>query len=80
MAQQKFSFDVETIKKIGKGIAIALGGATGVYILQCITQADFGNWTPAIVAVISILINVCREYVKGSSGSNASGNRTEAGN
>ena len=67
LAQTKYSFDIETLKKIGKGVLIALGGVTGAYIIESVTQVDFGKWTPMIVAGCSILINVCREYVKGDS-------------
>lgn len=66
LAQKKYSFDTDTLAKIGKGVLIALGGVTGTYIIESVTQIDFGKWTPLVVAGCSILINICREYVKGS--------------
>jgi hypothetical protein len=65
MNQVKNSFDVETLKKIGKGALIAGGGALAVYALQAVMVMDFGDATPIVVALASILLNVVREYRKG---------------
>ena len=65
MAQVKFRLDKETWKKIGKGALIALGGTAGTVILEYATKVNFGAWTPLVVSGISIVINACREYVKG---------------
>jgi hypothetical protein len=66
MSQIKNSLDRETLIKIGKGALIAGGGVAVVYILQAITQIDFGGFTPIIVGIASILINAIREYQKGN--------------
>jgi hypothetical protein len=63
--QIAYSFDKETIVKIGKGALIAGGGALAVYILQAVAGMDFGESTPIVVAVCGILINSVKEYVKG---------------
>lgn len=63
--QNAYSFDRETVVKIGKGALIAGGGALAVYILQSLAGMDFGEATPLVVAVCGILINSVREYVKG---------------
>ena len=66
MAEQiKNSLDSTTLAKIGKGALIAMGGALCVYLLEIIPTVDFGNLTPAIVGIASILINSIREYLKG---------------
>lgn len=63
--QVKNSFDPVTLKKIGKGALIAMGGALCVYLLDIIPGLDFGSATPAIVGVASIIINSIKEYLKG---------------
>lgn len=63
--QIKNCFDNETNKKIMKGAAIAIGGAFLTYLAEHLTEFDFGQLTPLIVAVASILINSIREYMKG---------------
>lgn len=62
---QKYSFDKETLVKIGKGILIAGGGAAAVYALEVASTLDFGQFTPIAVAICSILINVVKEYCNG---------------
>lgn len=64
--QKAYSFDKETVMKIGKGALIAGGGALAVYILQFVAGMDFGEATPIVVAVCGILINAVREWVKGA--------------
>jgi len=65
MEQIKNSFDSTTIKKIGIGALIAGGGALAVYILQALSSMSFGELTPLVVAVCSILINAIKEYNAG---------------
>ena len=63
--QVAFSFDKATLGKIGRGALIAGGGTAIIYILQVISSMDFGQFTPLAVAIASIGINVCKEYVAG---------------
>lgn len=65
MKQEAFSFDKETLKKIGKGALIAGGGAAVVDVLQFVQWYDFGAYSAIVGAVCSTLINALREYVKG---------------
>lgn len=54
----------EKLIKIAKGAAIAAGGAALTYLTQVATGADFGEWTPIVVAGISVLINVARKLLE----------------
>lgn len=63
--QKSFSFDKETVKKIIKGAAIASAGAALTYLAQYVSSEDFGVYTPVVVAVSSILINACKEFING---------------
>lgn len=50
--------------KVGKGALIAVGGALLTYAAQFISDTDFGQWTPVVVSLGGILINMGREYLK----------------
>ena len=63
--QTKNKLDKESLVKIGKGALIAGGGAFLVYLLQAITQMDFGQFTLMIGAIAGILINSIKEFMKG---------------
>lgn len=63
--QQAFTFDRVTLGKIGRGALIAGAGAAAVYGLEHVLTMDFGNATPLIVALASILLNAVKEFVKG---------------
>lgn len=49
--------------KIGKGALVAGGGAFAYYVLQGLTQVDYGEFTPIVVAVLAVLINAVRKYI-----------------
>lgn len=53
----RFSIDLVGLKKVGKGALIAAGGAVLTYLAEAIPGLDFGEYTPVIVAVSSVLIN-----------------------
>jgi len=53
----RFSIDLVGLKKIGKGALIAGSGAVLTYLAEAIPGLDFGEYTPVIVATLSILIN-----------------------
>lgn len=63
--QLKNSWDYETLQKVGRGAVIAGGSAMAIYFLQWIMTMDFGQATPALVAIAGIIINSIREYLKG---------------
>lgn len=64
--QKKYSFDSITLKKIGRGALIAGTGAIALYILGALGAIDFGSTiTPIVAALIPILVNIVREWLKG---------------
>lgn len=65
MAQVKYSFDKESLIKIGKGALIALGGCLLTYLAEQLPFVDFGSYTPVAVSVFSFLINAGKEWIKG---------------
>lgn len=65
MVNKKYTLNKQDFQKIGKGALIAVGGALATYLVQMIGQVDFGEYTPVIVAVGSILINAITKYLSG---------------
>ena len=59
----KFSINREDIKSIARGALIALGGALVTYFVEVVPQIDFGQYTPVVVALVSILLNALRKYL-----------------
>ena len=58
-----FKMDTKGWIKVGKGALIAAGGAGLTYLAQNITGIDFGQMTPVIVSVASIVINAVRKWI-----------------
>ena len=50
------------VKKILIGAGVAGVGATLTYLLEALPQVNFGNYTPLVVASLSILANIVRKY------------------
>lgn len=48
--------------KIAKGAGIAGGAAALTYLIEATPDMDLGNWTPVVVAFLSVAINVIRKY------------------
>ena len=63
--QAPIALNIDKAKALSvlKGAAIAAGAAVATYILQLLTQQDFGQATPAVVALCGILIQVLRKFV-----------------
>jgi len=53
--------------KIGKGAIVAVGGALLTYIVQLIPGLELGSYTPIVVAVLSVLVNMGRKFLEGLS-------------
>jgi hypothetical protein len=60
---KKYSFNKEDGQKILKGAGIALGGALLTYLLTIVGDVDFGQYTPMVVGVLSILINAGLKFI-----------------
>lgn len=60
---KRFSLNQEDLKKIGTGALVALGGAFLTYAAETIGQVDFGQWTPLVVSVSSVLVNAARKLL-----------------
>lgn len=68
--QKAFSFDVVTLKKIGKSCLIAAGGAVLAVLAAQIEEVGAAvSKNPLLVslitAVASVLVNGAREFIKG---------------
>ena len=61
----KYTLNKEDGKKILKGTLIAGSGAILTYLLSTLPSIDFGQYTPAIVAILSILINAGLKFIEG---------------
>jgi len=66
--QIKYSFDRETLIKIGKGALITFTGAGTLAVLGMIGALKIDNPTLAglIALIIPILVNTIREWMKGT--------------
>lgn len=63
MGSQRFSLNKEDAKRILIGACVAIAGALLTYGSEVITQIDFGSWTPVVVALWSIVVNVGRKWI-----------------
>ena len=63
--QKRYKFDKDTLVKIGKGAGIAGGAAVLTYLANNLGELDLGAYTGLVVAVLSILINIVKEWRRG---------------
>jgi hypothetical protein len=63
MQSKKFSLINLDWEKIGVGAGVAIGGALLTYTAELIPMIDFGDYTPLVVALLGILINIGRKYL-----------------
>ena len=63
MESKKFEIDKIGWIKILKGAGIAGGAAILTYLLDAIPGMNFGKYTPAIVGILGILINMGRKWI-----------------
>lgn len=61
----KFTFGKQDFISLGKGLLIALGGAALTYLASFLTKTDFGVYTPIIVAIGGLLVNIGRKSLDG---------------
>lgn len=60
---RSMEISVDDLIALGKGLLIAAGGAAITYLSQWVTDADFGVWTPTVVAGASVLLNALRKFL-----------------
>jgi len=60
---KRFSLNRIDLEKIGTGLLIALGGAFLTYVSKTLVSVDFGDYTPIVVALNSVLINAGRKFL-----------------
>lgn len=60
---KRYSLAREDLKKIGIGAGVAISGALLTYVSETLTQIDFGEWTPIVVSVWSIVANMVRKFI-----------------
>jgi len=63
--QIKNQFDKATLIKIGKGALIAGTGTVALYLLDWTTSLELGTFTPILAAVVPIVVNAIKEWMKG---------------
>lgn len=51
----------EAAVKVAKGAGIAAAGAALTYLVQAVPGLELGDWTPIVVAVLSVLVNAVRK-------------------
>jgi len=62
---KKLELNKEDITKVAKGLGLAVAGAGVTYLLEVIPNINFGEWTPLVVAVNSVLANFVRKWLSG---------------
>ena len=63
--QLKNQFDKATLLKIAKGALIAGTGTIALYLLDWATTLDLGTFTPLLAAIVPIIVNGIKEFMKG---------------
>jgi len=51
----------EAALKVLKGAGIAAAGAALTYAIEAVPGLDLGQWTPVVVAVLSVAVNALRK-------------------
>lgn len=62
---EKWKLNKVDLKKVGKGALIAVGGALLTYLTELLPAVEWGSYTPIVVAVGGILVNVGWKVLKG---------------
>lgn len=68
MESKLYQLNKEDLKKIGVGALVAVAGALLTYLTEAITQIDWGEMTPVIMALWSVLANVARKALTNNVG------------
>jgi hypothetical protein len=60
---KKYQLNTKDMKSVATGAYIAVGGALVTYIAEAIMTIDFGEYTPIVVAISSVVINAARKWL-----------------
>jgi len=67
MGQEAYSFDRETVVKIGRGALIAVSGAAAIALLEYLGTVEMSN--PMLVSVVAwvvpVAVNTIKEWMRG---------------
>jgi hypothetical protein len=66
MENGRFSLNTADWLKVGKGALIASVGAGLTYLSANVMGADFGMYTPVVVAGWSIFVNLAKKFLEES--------------
>ncbi|MEK9207162.1 MAG: hypothetical protein AAB922_01680 [Patescibacteria group bacterium] len=59
----RFSLMSEDVVSLLKGLAITMAGAGLTYLTEYVGKMSFGQYTPIIVAMFSLVVNVIRKWL-----------------
>ena len=62
MKDNRFKLTKTDLTKVSKGVLVAVAGAALTYLSEWAADTDFGDWTPVIVAGLSIVANIVRKW------------------
>ena len=59
----KFKLTKTDCSKLAKGIGVACAGATLTYLSEWAASPDVGDYTPLVVAGMSVFVNFLRKWL-----------------
>lgn len=62
---KKYSLNNKDLKSLAIGLLITLGGALLTYLADNLGKVDLGIYTPFLVPVFALLINLGRKWLDG---------------
>mgnify|MGYP001604260086 FL=1 len=62
---KSFRLNKTDLKKIAKGLGLAMGGAGVAYILGILDYIDIDAYTPVFVAIASSALNALQIWIRG---------------
>ena len=63
ITSEKYTLIKEDLKSLLIGLGITLLGAGLTYLTEAMGKMDFGEFSPIIVAVWALIVNIVRKYI-----------------